>query len=124
MGKYKVYWGDFHVNVVGYTTKANREANLALVEKVFKDAKGHIDFLPIAYYAFYRENKNGYPIESCKHDSSFDKHWEVIRKVVKSYNDPGKFITYMGYEWHGDRHSYGDLLKVNPYNILTSYYIL
>ncbi len=108
MKDYKVYWGDFHVNAVGYTTPANREANLQLVEDTFKKARGHVDFFPIAYYAFIKNFINGLTIESEGHDPSFDRHWEIIRDLVKRYNEPGKFITFMGYEWHGDRYTYGD----------------
>ena len=77
-------------------------------KSIFKNAKGYIDFLPVAYYAFYGDKKNGLQIESHDHDPSFDRHWEVIRDVVKRYDEPGRFATFMGYEWHGDRERFGD----------------
>ena len=27
--------------------------------------------------------------------------WEHIKKLINEYNDPGKFITFLGYEWSG-----------------------
>jgi hypothetical protein len=27
--------------------------------------------------------------------------WEHVKKLIKKYNDPGKFVTFLGYEWSG-----------------------
>ena len=102
------YWGDFHTNIIGYHTREEREKVLADAERIFQDARENLDFFPIAYYPFYYYFKNGFLLESARHEPDFDRHWEVLRKLVKRYNEDGRFITFMGYEWHGNRELYGD----------------
>lgn len=78
------------------------------LEKIFEAAKGHLDFLPIAYYPFIWYEVNGLVVESCGHRDKFIDEWTLIQEAVAKMNSPGEFVTFLGYEWHGNRKRYGD----------------
>lgn len=104
----QVYWGDSHCNIVGFHFNEKRKNFLDTLDKAFEAASAHLDFFPVAYYPFFRYLKNGLELESSGHHPQFDDEWETVRAAVKEWNSPGKFITFLGYEWHGDRETYGD----------------
>ncbi len=105
--KFKLYWGDFHTNIHGkdlfYPPLTYKR-----LRKIMKAAESHLDFFPIAYYPFKWYRKKGFIIESCGSKDRFLKDWKLIQKVVAEFNKPGKFVTFLGYEWHGNRRIYGD----------------
>ena len=37
-----------------------------------------------------------------------DQAWEFIRQTVKDFNEEGKFLVYLGYEWSGTSNAGGD----------------
>lgn len=98
--RYNLYWGDSHTNI--------HSSHMDTIEKTFNYARDILDFFPIAYYPFYYYKKNGLRIETCSHEKKFDKDWEAVLEMTKKYNEPGVFITFPGYEWHGNRRYYGD----------------
>ncbi len=106
-GKYKLYWGDGHLNVHGKDIWYP-ELTWERLERIFEAAKAHLDFLPIAYYPFIWYEKNGLIIESCGHRDKFLDEWVLIQEAIAKMNSPGTFITFLGYEWHGNRRRYGD----------------
>ncbi len=103
-----IYWGDSHCNIIGYHYPEKRQEHVDDLDEAFQTASGHLDFFPVAYYPFFRYRKNGMELESVGHHAQFDQEWEKIRRCVKSWNSPGSFITFLGYEWHGNREKYGD----------------
>lgn len=106
-GKYSLYWADAHLNVHGediWYPKLTWER----LEGIFEAARSHLDFLPIAYYPFIWYEKNGLIIESCGHRDKFLDEWRLIQEAVAKMNNPGNFVTFLGYEWHGNRRRYGD----------------
>ncbi len=36
------------------------------------------------------------------------EHWEELKQVTKRYHEPGKFVTFLGYEWSGTTPGGGD----------------
>jgi len=38
------------------------------------------------------------------------ENWKILQRLVKKYNEPGRFVTFLGYEWcstrYGDRNVY------------------
>ncbi len=106
-GEYRLYWGDGHLNVHGKDIWYP-ELTWERLERIFEAAKSHLDFLPIAYYPFIWYEKNGLIIESCGHRDKFLDEWALIQEAVAKMNSPGTFVTFLGYEWHGNRRRYGD----------------
>ncbi|MFW6309286.1 MAG: DUF3604 domain-containing protein [bacterium] len=97
---YNLYWGDSHTNI--------HTDHMDTIDKTYDFAREILDFFPVAYYPFYYYEKDGLGIETCSHKKEFDQDWEKIKEMVKKYNNPGHFITFPGYEWHGNRRYYGD----------------
>lgn len=97
---YKLYWGDSHTNI--------HENQLSFLDETMKAAKDTLDFFPIAYYPFFYYTYRGLYIESVGYRRKFDSQWKKIQEAVVEYNAPGEFVTFLGYEWHGDRQKYGD----------------
>ena len=104
---YRIFWGDIHTNVHGKDL-FYPPLTLDRLKMTMDAAEEHLDFLPIAYYPFEWYSINGLIVESCGHRERFESEWKLVREVVKKANKPGKFITFLGYEWHGDRRKYGD----------------
>lgn len=94
---YNLYWGDMHNNV--------RVENL---DDVLRAARDILDFFAVAYYPFIWYTKKGLRIESCGERDEFFEDWRLVQEAVAEGNRPGEFVTFLGYEWHGDRRRYGD----------------
>lgn len=96
-----VYWGDTHTNP--------HSRHLAGIDDIFEEAGRVLDFLAIAYYPFVHDLANGLLIESWGERPQFHAEWETICEAVRRHNAPGRFVTFPGYEWHGDRTRWGDV---------------
>ena len=105
--KFRLFWGDSHTNVHGKDLRFP-PLTMKRLEKIMKAAEDHLDFFPIAYYPFEWYFKNGLLIESCGHRDRFLEDWKIIQEAVAKAYRPGKFVTFLGYEWHGNRRKYGD----------------
>ncbi|MEM4314513.1 MAG: DUF3604 domain-containing protein [Thermoplasmata archaeon] len=92
--KYNLYWGMLHAHTE------------------MSDGAGSIDY-------YFHQLKNEAALDfgaPGDHDHTWettDKMWENICKIVKKWNNPGKFVTFLGYEWakwrrngDGDRNVY------------------
>lgn len=101
---YKLYWGDMHSNI------HSRHVEEIGAEKIVEGARKHLDFFPIAYYPRDFYEKNGLHIESITSDVRHIEGWRKIQKAIANSNEPGKFVTFLGYEWHGHgkKKTYGD----------------
>ena len=88
------YFGDLHNhNSVGY--------GLGSPERAFEIAHSHLDFFCFTPHAYYDTSaqsemmKNWTGYEKITHD-----RWPDVLKLVKDYHEPGKFVTFPGYERH------------------------
>lgn len=97
---YKLYWGDSHLNL----HSCDREH----FEEAFRDAQDHLDFLPIAYYPMNYYHDRGFRVETWHNRSEFLAEWQLLNDLCRTYNQPGRFVTFPGYEWHGNRTRWGD----------------
>lgn len=98
---YRLYWGDSHLNL---HSRDRDDFELA-----FRAARDHLDFLPIAYYPMeYYVTASGLSVESWHNRPQFLKEWGQINDLCRKYNVPGEFVTFPGYEWHGNRTRWGD----------------
>ncbi len=104
----KLIWGDMHAQF-----RPGRGQSLDDWEGVLRQAlesgREHFDFLPIVYYpAFFYTLPEGLRVESVGPRQEFAEHWALVRRLVREYDDPGRFVTFPGYEWTGDRTRWGD----------------
>jgi len=98
----EVFWGDTHTNI--------HESHMPDLERTFQEAREHLDFFMIAYYPadMYRTER-GLLVESVGTRPEYEASWERVLDAVARYNDPGRFVTFPGYEWTGDRTRWGDV---------------
>jgi len=79
----RLFWGDIH----GHTGLGD---GLGTVEEYFSYARdlAHLDFTSLG-----------------EHDFAFiDDRWDAAKKVASDFNEPGRFVTFYGYEWSGENH--------------------
>ena len=103
----RIFWGDSHLNVHGEDIFFPPLTSERL-DRIFEEAKRHLDFLMIAYYPFKWYSKKGFVFESKGPAGQFIEEWRLIQEAVAKWNKPGEFVTFLGYEWPGDRKRYGD----------------
>ena len=82
--EFKVFWGDIHCHL-GYMD------SIGTTDKFYDYAK-NISFLD---FVSHSEHMDSF---SCKRQSSNQIQWDIIREGTAKYNEPGKFVTLLGYE--------------------------
>ncbi len=104
----KLYWGDLHNhNAIGYAK--------GTLERSFKIASGHLDFfcltphtqwpdMPVMPQNAHQKWIDGFKVAK--------DNWEHLLKAVRGFHKPGKFVTFLGYEWHSNY--CGDLCIIFP----------
>ncbi len=116
MNGYKLYFGCTHTQFHpkkhlqfqnGYPE--DTEGWEEFVERAFRYADGYLDFFPIIYYPAYTYYAAGdFVVESVGPKNEFDEEWEKVKRLSRKHNNPGKLVTFPGYEWTGDRRRWGD----------------
>lgn len=105
--KFGLFWGDAHTNIHGKDPN-HPPLTRERLRRTMEAAEEHLDFFPIAYYPFEWYHRKGLIIESLGQRERFLEDWRLVQEAVAEANQPGKFVTFLGYEWHGDRRRYGD----------------
>ena len=123
MKEKELFWGDFHKHL----------QDLKNPGEIVESARDNLDFYPLLCYPFvwFLQGANGdreylgqpsdlsdaFPeaeegnkllVESTGHRKEYERWWKRIERTAAEYHDPGNFVTFVGYEWHGDRRKYGD----------------
>lgn len=94
----RICWGDLH-----------KHFDFSQPEAFMQSARDHLDFCGVLFYPFEVDRMGkGLHVESVRNRPGFEDHWNVLRNVAETYHDPGRFVTYLGYEWHGNRTRWGD----------------
>jgi hypothetical protein len=108
--KYNLYWGDIHNhNELGYKgCKGSLGRSIDI-------AKEHLDFFAFTGQAQWHDIKKYKNKIEEKWLQGFEKHkknWVNIQKAIAEANIPGKFVAFLGYEWHSS--TYGDYCIIYP----------
>ena len=93
-----VYWGDFHTHL----------SDIDLGDDILKAACDNIDFYAVLCYPFIDYDWHGLRVETVQQKPEFLEWWKVHHRLAADYYTPGKFTTFLGYEWHGNRTRWGD----------------
>lgn len=83
----RLYWGDMHA-------QTEETVGTGSPDEYFTYARDHagVDFLGI--------QGNDFQVTA--------EFWYELQEIVKRYNDPGGFLTLLGYEWSGNHPAGGD----------------
>ncbi len=101
----QVYWGDLHTHCAisyGYGS----------LERAFRLGREHLDFCAVVGHATWHDmptdrERHGFIIDY--HTEGFarlKRNWKTMQETVARYNEPGRFATFLSYEWHSC--AYGD----------------
>ena len=108
MEKYRIFWGETHDNTYQHVS-----ASLPIEESI-RRAAAHLDFYSAAYYTACPEplapradpakdeKPRQLPLECWKPQERLDREWAELNEVSRSMNEPGRFVTFPGYEWQGN----------------------
>ncbi len=99
-----LYWGDLHNhNAVGYARGS--------LERTYETAKSHLDFFCFTAHSQWPDMPkmpNNAHMKWIKGFHVTAGNWEKIKKLANNHYEPGKFVPFIGYEWHssavGDAH--------------------
>jgi len=94
-----VYWGDLHKHL----------SDMDNIDNILRDARHNLDFYPLLCYPFIWETTaGGLRVETVRQRPEFLKRWERMQTAAREHHCPGHFVTFTGYEWHGNRSRWGD----------------
>ncbi len=99
------YYGDLHNHcAIGYGHGS--------IEDSFKNARLQLDFACVTVHAHWPD----IPVDETRlapvveyHRKGFEiagDNWPYLQEVVEDNNEPGKFVSFLGFEWHS--REYGD----------------
>ena len=102
---HSLFWGDLHAHcAVSY--------GYGSLERAFRLASEHLDFCSVVGHATWHDM----PVDRKRHGFIIDYHtdgfarlkrnWKHVQETVGRYNQPGRFVSFLGYEWHSC--AYGD----------------
>jgi len=111
MPELNVYWGEAHDNTYQFAESPTP------IDEVYRRAASHLDFYAAAYYtAFSKASRVGghlsetdkphrvslETLETWKEPERLDREWAEVQDTSRRMNQPGRFVTFPGYEWQGD----------------------
>jgi len=103
-----LYWGDIHNhNDVGYAKGS--------LERSYDIARSHLDFFCFTGHSQWHDMPKMPQNKHLKWVQGFEvmkNNWEKVKRFANECYEPGKFVPFIGYEWHSS--SYGDVCIIFP----------
>ena len=103
-----LYWGDVHNhNAVGYAKGS--------LERAYDIARSHLDFFCFTGHSQWHDMPKMPQDKHLKWVRGFDvmrNNWGKVKRLANEYYEPGKFVPFIGYEWHSS--SCGDVCIIFP----------
>lgn len=100
-----LYWGDLHVHcAVSY--------GYGSLERAFRLGRQQLDFVSVVGHGTWHDmptDRSQYAYIIDYHREGFDRlarNWPRVQRLTAEANQPGKFVTFLSYEWHS--RAYGD----------------
>lgn len=103
-----IYWGDLHNHCnVGYAKGS--------LERAYDIAQSHLDFYCFTPHSQWHDQPENNNFKSFSEAfQRVNKDWGMITKYANDFYKPGKFVSFIGYEWHSSM--YGDNCIIMPGN--------
>jgi len=103
-----LYWGDLHNHgEVGYAKGS--------LERAYDIARSHLDFFCFTGHSQWHDMPKMPQDKHLKWVRGFEvmkNNWDKVKRLAGEYHQPGKFVPFIGYEWHSS--SYGDVCIIFP----------
>lgn len=103
-----IYWGDIHNhNAVGYAKGS--------LERSYDIASSHLDFFCFTGHSQWHDMPEMPQNKHLKWVRGFEvvkNNWERIKQLADEWYQPGRFVAFIGYEWHSSM--YGDVCIIFP----------
>lgn len=100
---HRLFWGDLHKHMTG------PGAPVEAIDDKLRHARAHLDFSVAYCYPFeHYEQGDGVSVETTGGRPAFQGWWEAIQNEAERHHEPGTFVTFPAYEWHGNRRRWGD----------------
>ncbi len=107
-GPFTLFWGDLHNhNAVGYAKGS--------LERTYDIAREHLDFFAFTPHAQWHdmpEMPNNAHMKWVNGFRATRDAWPKVQKFAAAHNKPGRFVSFLAYEWHSSR--YGDYCLYYP----------
>ncbi len=104
-----LYWGDLHNhNEVGYAKGS--------LSRSYDIAKSHLDFYCFTPHSQWHDQPaNATSMQRFKEAyTRVNRDWDSLKRMANKFYAPGKFVTFIGYEWHSS--TFGDSHIIFPGN--------
>ncbi len=103
-----LYWGDLHNhNAVGYAKGS--------LERSYDIARRHLDVFAFTAHSRWHDLPKMPQDKHLKWVKGFEtvkKAWPRVEQLAAEHYKPGRFVTFVGYEWHSSR--FGDYCLIYP----------
>lgn len=96
-----LYWGELHC----HSAISYGEGD---IHTAFETGREHLDFVSAPGHASWHDEPED-DVRKEMHLTGFAKlksRWTEIQRIVEEYNEPGRYTTILGHEWHSV--AYGD----------------
>ena len=106
-----LYWGDLH-NHCSVGLFHHAKGSLA---RTIEIARTHLDFFAFTGHSQWHDMPPMVDDAHLKWQEGFDHHtahWPKTVEMVNAADDPGRFVAFVGYEWHSGR--FGDRNVIFP----------
>jgi len=107
----QLYWGDFH-NHCSVGLFHHAKGSLA---RAIDIARTHLDFFAFTGHSHWHDMPEMPGDAHLKWAEGFAHHtklWPETRRTIAAANSPGRFVAFLGYEWHSAL--YGDRCVIFP----------
>jgi hypothetical protein len=104
--KKNIYWGDIHNHCnIGYARGS--------LERAYDIAQSHLDFYCFTPHSQWHDKPASSNFDRFTEGFEITRqNWEKIKQYANETYTPGKFVSFIGYEWHSS--IYGDVCAIMP----------
>jgi hypothetical protein len=98
----QLFWGELHTHTFLSDGNGSPEDN-------FDIARSHLDFWAMTDHAYDETIFSRTSKLKSKNPQLLNDHWGKIQDLCRSYEKPGKFIPFLGYEWTNFRYGHHNI---------------
>lgn len=76
------------------------------IEDAFGNARNQLDFASVTGHGHWHDIPDDLPADDYHRDgfARLARMWPHVQEVTESFHDPGRFVTFLSFEWHSRTH--------------------